>query len=471
VSAPPPGGRSAAAERDVASLLHPGTNIRRHEREGPTIVVRGDGARVYDEAGREYIEAVAGAWNVSLGFGEPELVRVACQQLETLPYYHAIAHKSTLPMIDLAAKLKELAPVPIARVFFTTSGSEANDTQIKLLWAYENVAGRPRKKKLISRRNAFHGVTVAAGSLTGLDVNQRGFDLPLDFVRFVRCPDHWRDAEPGETEREYSQRLADELEDLIVAEDPETVAGFIAEPVMGAGGVYPPPDGYFDAVQQVLDRHDVRLIADEVVTGFGRTGWMWGSEAVGMRPHTISCAKALSSGYLPIGAVLIDEPMYDALRELTDAVGKLGHGFTYGGHPAAAAVALKTIELVERRGLVERTARMGERLAARLDEIRDRPVVGHVRQAGLMAGVELSPDTSGRTRFAPEAHVGEVCQRRCLERGLIVRAIGDVIALCPPLAIGEEEIDLMVARLSDALDDTAARVRREPPGRLTRAVH
>lgn len=439
----------STVERDIEHVLHPWTDLALHARTGPKVIVRGDGVHVYDEDGAEYIEGISGLWCTSLGFGERELVDAATEQMLRLPFYHDAMNKTAPPLVDLAEKLKAIAPGPFSKAFFVNSGSEANDTQLKLLWLYNNARGLPEKKKVISRVGAYHGSTLAATSLSGIAANHRAFDLPLPQMRYVTCPSHWRCAEPGETEDAFSARLASELDELIVREGPETVAAFIAEPVMVAGGVLTPPHGYFDRVQDVLARHDVRFIVDEVVCGFGRTGAMWGSQTYDIRAHSLSSAKALSSGYLPIAAVLIDDAMFDVLLEESRAFGALAHGFTYGGHPTPAAVALRTIELLEERDVLGHVEAVAPSFQARLERLRSHPVVGDVRGVGLLGAVELAHEH--RDAGAPGA-AGARCAARCHELGLIVRPLGDTIGICPPLIISRAEIDELFDRLERGLD-------------------
>ncbi|HYN37733.1 MAG TPA: aminotransferase, partial [Rhodospirillales bacterium] len=339
-------------QRDVAALAHPYTNLSAHRHSGPLVITRGEGVRVYDEAGREYIEGLAGLWCTALGFSEPRLVEAAAKAMHRLPFYHSFGGKAPAPTIELAERLIGLAPAPMSKVLFANSGSEANDTAIKLVWYYNNALGRPEKKKIISRRRAYHGVTVASASLTGLPANHRDFDLPIDRILHTDCPHWWRYALDGESEAAFATRMADELERMIVREGPDTIAAMFAEPVMGAGGVIVPPATYFEKIQQVLRRYDVLLIADEVICGFGRTGNRWGSETFGLRPDMITCAKALSSGYIPISALLIAEPIWQAMLAESDKIGVFGHGYTYSGHPVAAEVALETLRLYDERDII-----------------------------------------------------------------------------------------------------------------------
>ena len=295
---------NSLARRDVASVLHPYTNLRQHQKQGPRIITRGRGINVYDDDGNEYIEGLAGLWCASLGFSEPRLVEAAQRQMAVLPYYHVFTHKSHEPSIELSERLLKLLPVPMSKVFLNSSGSEANDTAIKIIWYYNNALGRPKKKKIISRLRAYHGVTVAAASLTGMPNNHRDFDLPIANFLHVGCPHHYRFAQAGESEEEFAARLAAELDELIVKEGSDTVAAFFAEPVMGAGGVLVPPNSYFEKIQQVLRKHDILLVVDEVICGFGRVGTMFAMETYGIKPDIVTLGKQMSSGYLPISRPL-----------------------------------------------------------------------------------------------------------------------------------------------------------------------
>ena len=339
---------SNLAARDIETLVHPYINLASFRESGPLIIERAHGIHVYDTEGKAYIEGMAGLWCTALGYGNEELVEVAAEQMRKLSFAHLFTGRSHDPAIELAEKLKEIAPVAISKVFFCNSGSEANDTQVKLVWYLNNALGRPQKKKIISRVKAYHGVTVVAASLTGLPANHRDFDLPLPGFLHAGCPHRYRFAHEGETEEEFATRLAVELDALIVKEDPDTVAAFIAEPVMGAGGVIVPPQGYFEKIMAVCARHDVFMISDEVICGFGRLGTAFGCQKLNFVPQSISIAKALSSAYLPIAGVMIPEVMYQALLAESKKIGVFGHGFTYGGHPVSAAVALKAIEIYER---------------------------------------------------------------------------------------------------------------------------
>jgi len=447
---------SNLAVRDIETVAHPYTNLATLRDSGPLVIERGRGVFVYDSNGKAYIEGMAGLWCTALGYGNEELADTAAAQMKKLPFSHLYNGKSHDPAIELAERLKEMAPVPISKVFFCNSGSEANDTQIKLVWYMNNALGRPRKKKIVSRLKAYHGVTIAAASLTGLPANHRDFDLPIAGILHAGCPHHYRFAREGESEENFATRLAAEFEALIVEEGPDTVAAFIAEPVMGAGGVIVPPKGYFPKIQAVLRKHDVLLLADEVICGFGRTGNWFGSQTVGLEPDLMSVAKALSSGYYPISAVLISDRIYQAVADNSAKLGNFAHGFTQSGNPVGAAVAREAIRIYQERDIVGRVRRVGPRLQDGLRALKSRALVGDVRGVGLMAGVELVADRETKRPFDPKHKVPAYLERRALEHGLVVRALADTIACTPPLIIEEAEIDELLARLGRAFDDTEA---------------
>jgi 4-aminobutyrate---pyruvate transaminase len=453
---------SNLAVRDIETIAHPYTNLATLRDGGPLILERGKGVFVYDTEGKAYIEGMAGLWCTALGYGNEELAEAAAAQLRKLPFAHLFTAKGHDPAIELAEKLKEIAPVPTSKVFFCNSGSEANDTQIKLVWYMNNALGRPRKKKIISRQKAYHGVTIAAASLTGLPNNHRDFDLPIAGILHAGCPHHYRFAHAGEGEAEFGKRLAAELDALIVAEGPDTVAAFIAEPVMGAGGVIVPPGSYFPAVTEVCRKHDVYMISDEVICGFGRLGTMFGCSALGFSPDSISVAKALTSAYVPMSALTVPEAMYQAMLDESRKIGTFGHGFTYSGHPVAAAVALKTLEIYARERIAEQAARKAPQFLARLTALGEHPLVGEARGLGLVGAIELVADKAAKRSFEAKAGVGPRAVRFAEEEGLIVRFIaGDVISICPPIIIAPDEIDALFDRLGRALDRTLDWAKRE----------
>jgi 4-aminobutyrate--pyruvate transaminase len=453
---------SNAQMRDVESVLHPYTNLVKVKETGTTIFERGEGVRLYDGSGKDYIEAMAGLWCTALGWGEPALAEVAAEQMRKLAFGHLFAGKSHEPGIALAEKLKEVAPFPVGKVFFANSGSEANDTQVKLYWYANNARGLTKKKKIISRMKAYHGVTIASASLTGLPANHRSFDLPLDFAKFTDCPHYYRNAEPGESEEDFSARMAANLETLIETEGADTIAAMIAEPLMGAGGVILPPKGYFRAVMKVLSRHGIPLIDDEVITGFGRTGNWFGCQTYGFQPETMTIAKALSSAYLPISAVLLSPAMCDAIEAESGKIGTFGHGFTYSGHPVSAAVALKTIEIYQERDIMGHAKAMSPHFQKKLFALLDHPLVGEVQGIGLIGGLELVADKKTKKSFEAARAVAATVGNFAQDEGLIVRPLmGDRIAVCPPLVIKEAEIDELFARFTKALDKGLAWVKAE----------
>jgi len=453
---------SNTARRDIEALIHPYTNLAAFRETGPLVIERGEGIYVYDTSGKDYIEGMAGLWCTSLGFGEPELIDAATEQMKQLPYYHQFSGKSQEPGIELAERLKDMAPVPISKVLFSCSGSEANDAQMKLVWYYHNAIGKPEKKKIISRIKAYHGVTIASGSLTGLPANHKDFDLPIDRIVHTDCPHHYRFAEEGETEEEFATRLAQSLDDLIQKEGPDTVAAFIAEPVMGAGGVIFPPESYFPKIQAVLEKYDILTISDEVICGFGRTGKMFGAETFDYKPNSMSVAKALSSAYLPISAAMIPEFVYEAMLEESKKIGTFGHGFTYGCHPVSAAVANKTLEIYEKRNILGHVNEVSPRFAKRLEAIAEHPLVGETQSEGLLGVMELVADKPTKKSFDPKSAVAIQCMKFAEQNGLIIRALmGDRIAFCPPLIIEATQIDDLFDRIEKALDETASWVKKE----------
>jgi 4-aminobutyrate--pyruvate transaminase len=448
-----------SAGRDIASTIHPYTNLKTHQSDGPLVITEGHGVFVRDEDGKEYLEGLAGLWCASLGFSEKRLADAAYKQLLKLPYYHTFASKAHDTGIELAEKLLSIAPVSMSKVFFVNSGSEANDTVVKLVWYYNNALGRPKKKKILARIKGYHGVTVASASLTGLPNNHRDFDLPISNILHIDCPHWYRFAAPSESEEAFSTRLAESLEQRILAEGPDTVAALIGEPVMGAGGVVIPPATYWEKIQAVLRKYDVLLISDEVICGFMRTGNMWGAQTFGMQPDMLTCAKALSAAYLPIAAVMVSEKIYSALVSESEKIGVFAHGFTYSGHPVASAVALETLKIYEERDLLSHVRKVAPRMQDGLRRFEDHPIVGEVRGIGLMGGIELVADKATKAPFDPKINVAGFLGRRCQHHGLILRPIGDTVAFCPPLIIQENEIDLMLERFGLALDDTLAMVR------------
>ena len=441
--------------RDIAYHLHSYTNAVAHQEQGPMVMERGEGIHVYDNQGKRYIEALAGLWSVAVGFGEERLVNVAAEQMRRLPYYHNFAHRSHEPAIDLSEKLIQLAPVPMSKVFYTNSGSEANDTVVKFLWYRANAMGQPQRKKIISRLRGYHGVTVASASLTGLPNNHRSFDLPIEGILHTTCPHYWKEGRDGESEEDFATRCADDLEAMIQAEGPDTIAAFIGEPVMGAGGVVVPPATYWEKIQKVLKKHDILLIADEVINGFGRTGTMWGSETMGMEPDIMVLSKQITSSYFPLSAVLMNERVVAPVMEESGRIGVLGHGVTGAAHPVGAAVAMENIRIIEEKGLVANAAARGERLRAGLDRLAGQfEIVGESRGIGLIAALELDPrKVSGEP---PAGTLGTAFYKTLMTHGVIARNAYDALAFCPPMIIDDAGVDGILTGVEAALKEVSA---------------
>ena len=428
-------------EADLAHFFHPQTNLAAHAGTGPHIIVSGEGVFLWDEGGSRYLDGMAGLWCVGLGYSEPRLVEAARRQMERLPYLQSFAGRAHEPGIRLAERLAGLAPEGLTRVFFACSGSEANETAIKFAWYLWNARGEPKRKRILARKRAYHGVTQASASLTGLPMLHAGFDLPFPFAHHLTAPHYVQQGWPHESEEEFALRLARELEETIGELGAETIAAFIAEPVIGAGGVILPPRGYFDAIQPILKHHGILLIADEVITGFGRLGTLWGSEAKGMAPDILTCAKMLTSGYQPLSAVLLKESLYQEIAAESGVRGGFGHGFTWSAHPVAAAVALEVLDIYEERDVLGHVRRVAPRFQRRLAQLGQNPRVREARGEGLLGGVEMR-DGADAIRLQVAAQ----------QEGLFVRAVGgDTVALCPPLVIREEEVDDMFDRLSASL--------------------
>ena len=445
---------NSLANRDIENFLHPYTNLATHQETGPLVITKGDGVYVYDEAGNKYIEGLAGLWCTALGFDNKRLVEAATKAMEQLPFYHSFGSKSHPTAIDLAERLIELAPVPMSKVFFANSGSEANDTAMKIIWYINNARGKTEKKKIIAREKAYHGVTLMTASLTGLSNNHRDFDLPLDRVLHTDCPHHYHFGEDGESEEEFATRCAENLRKLILDEGPETIAAFFAEPVMGAGGVIPPPATYFEKIQPVLQEYDILFVVDEVICGFGRTGNMFGTETYDLKPDMITVAKALSSGYLPISALMVSDEIFQLMVTESEKIGIFGHGFTYGGHPVPCAVALETLKIYEEMDLVSHVQLVTPTLQDGLAKLADHPLVGEARGVGLLGALEVVKNKETREIFEVSDGIGAHLANRAQANGLISRAMGDTLAFAPPLIIDNYQINEILAVVEQSLDET-----------------
>ncbi len=445
--------------RDIASIVHPQTNLQKHLQTGPTIIEKAQGIYVYDDEGNKFLEGAAGLWSASLGFGVERLAKVAYEQMRSLGFYQIYRSHSHGPAIELAERLLQIAPVPMSKVLFQCSGSEANDTAIKLVWYYWHAMGKPEKRKIIARTQSYHGSTCATVSLTGKpDMHA---DMGLPFAQFLHTdfPHYYRFHEDGESEEQFSQRMADSLETLILAEGPDTVAAFWAEPVMGAGGAVVPPKGYFEKVQAILKKYDILFVADEVICGFGRTGNMWGSQTYNLKPDMISSAKALSASLAPISALLINERVFQAMVSESNKLGSFAHGYTYAGHPVMAAVALETLKIYEEMDIVGHVRSVEPTFLEAIGGLTSHPLVGDFCGTGLIGGIEIVADKATRRAHDPSLQVLNKIDAHARRNGLILRYIGNRIAFSPPMIITEAEVIEMRDKLLAALNSTLAEIR------------
>lgn len=444
---------NSLAAIDRSHIVHPYANLRANEQGQPLIVTRGEGVFVVDDQGRRYIEGVAALWYASLGFSENRLAEAAYRQMRQLPCYHAFGNKISDVTVELTQRLIAIAPPGLNHVFYSSSGSEANDTAMKIVRYYSNALGRPQKKKIISRQFAYHGTTLATSSLTGVPRNHFDFDVPAPDVLHADFPGAYRGAQPGESEEEFASRLASNLEALILREGADNIAAFWAEPVMGVGGVIIPPRSYFDKIQPLLKKYDILFVVDEVISGFGRLGDMFGSTTFGLEPDMVVVAKALTSGYLPMSALLMNDRVYNTIADNSVRHGVLGHGYTYTAHPAPAAVALETLKIYEELDIVSRVRALAPRFKKGMQDTLASSIVGEARAIGLIGGLELVADKTTKAKFPPEVGVAKLVETKCLDHGLILRALGDVLAISPPLIISEGELDSLFDRLRRGLAD------------------
>ncbi|MBI3743434.1 MAG: aminotransferase class III-fold pyridoxal phosphate-dependent enzyme, partial [Chloroflexi bacterium] len=412
---------------DRETMFHPNTSIADHLKKGPHIIAQAHGVRIKDRQGRDLIDCCAGLWCVNIGYGRKEMAEAAKKAIENLAYYHIFAGTSNEPIIRLAERVLGLfhdkAGAPhLSKVFFGSGGSDANDTNFKLVRYYNNLRGKPEKKKIISRLGAYHGLTLAAGSLTGIPVFHKAFDLPLPGVLHTSCPHHFRFAKAGESEEAFTDRMIAEVEALIAKEGAETVAAFIAEPIMGTAGVLIPPKGYFEKLQRLLDKHDILFIADEVITGFGRTGHWFATGGMKLKPDIVTLAKGITSAYFPVSASVISEKIWGVLKAASPEFGPVMHGFTYSGHPVGGALGLTNIDILEREGLVQQAAEVGAHLLKLLTErVGAHPHVGEVRGSGQMLAVEFVADKASRRFFDPKAAAHRLVAAKALEFGVLAR--------------------------------------------------
>ena len=437
--------------REAESFFHTFTDLISLREDGPVVIERGEGPYVFDTAGQRYFEGNSGLWNMTLGFSEGRLADAARKQYEEFPGYHTFFGRNSKPTVALAERMLALAPLPMSRVFFTNSGSEANESIVKLLWLIWAAEGQPNRRKFLTRRNAYHGATVMASALTGKDY-VRAFGLPGPEIVTLECPHAWRHARDGESAEEFSDRLARSLETTILEEGPESIAGMFAEPVMGAGGVIVPPQGYFERMQAVLRRYGIPLVGDEVICGFGRTGQLWGAQAVGASPDIVVASKSMSAGYFPMGAVMLSA---DIDRRASAAAAKweeFPHGFTTGGHPVGCAVSLEAIRLITEGGIMDNVRAVGARFQRGLQALSDHPIVGEARGLGLMGALELVADKRSKQPFPGSVRVGERVAKAARDGGFIIRPLGSSVVLAPPFISTAEQIDALLEQLKIILD-------------------
>jgi len=442
-----PNSWEARAERH---LLYGFTDLPSIAERGTVVITHGVGPYVIDTNGKRYLDSNSGLWNMIAGFDHKGLAQAAKDQYDRFPGYHAFFGRMSDQTVALSEKLIEVSPFARGKVFYTNSGSEANDTMVKMLWFMNRSRGRPQARKILTRVNGYHGVTVVSASMTGKPYNEV-FGLPLDGFIHLSCPHFWRNGADGETETQFTARMAQELEDTIAREGADTIAGFFAEPVMGAGGVIPPSKGYFQAIQPILKKHGIPLISDEVICGFGRTGEVWGCETYGFMPDAIISSKALTAGYFPMGAVILGPELSDALQDEIDKIEEFPHGFTASGHPVGCAVALKAIDVVMNEGLLDMVRAGAPRMEAGLARIAEHANIGELRGIGYMWALEAVRDKSTKTPFEGHLSVSERIANTCTDHGLICRPLGQSVVLCPPFTLTDPQMDEMFDKLDAAL--------------------
>ena len=451
-----------SAEQENKYFINPYTNLKDIRKYGSLIIEKGRGIYVYDENNNKYIEGLAGLWCVALGFNNKRLIKAANKQFKQLPYYHSFTGKVPLTTLQLSEELVKISPKSLTKVLYANSGSESNDTAIKMAWYYQNALGKTKKKKIISRYRGYHGVTIMSGSLTGMEYAHKGFDMPRDFVLHTDSPHYYKDALNQESSNRFVNRLLKNLEDLIIKEGSENIAAMILEPIQGAGGVIIPPDNYLKGVQKLLKKNDILLIVDEVICGFGRTGNMFGCDTFQIKPDMMVIAKGLSSGYVPISALLINEEIYETISDFSSINNVFGHGYTYSGHPVAAAVALETIKIFKDENIIGHVKEISEKFNTKMEQLNVHSIVGNARSIGLIGAIELVKNKNNKTYFDPKIGIGSRIVKNAQKNGLIVRALqGDIVALCPPLIINSKEVDILFNKFNKSIKDTEVELNTE----------
>ena len=451
-----------SAEQEKKYFINPYTNLKDIRKYGSLIIEKGRGIYVYDENNNKYIEGLAGLWCVALGFNNKRLIKAANKQLNLLPNYHSFTGKVPLTTLKLSEELVKISPKSLTKVLYANSGSESNDTAIKMAWYYQNALGRTKKKKIISRYRGYHGVTIMSGSLTGMDYAHKGFDMPRDFVVHTDSPHYYKDSLSQESSREFVNRLLKNLENLIIKEGADNIAAMILEPIQGAGGVIIPPDNYLKGVQKLLKKNAILLIVDEVICGFGRTGNMFGCDTFQIKPDMMVIAKGLSSGYVPISALLINEEIYETISDFSSINNVFGHGYTYSGHPVAAAVALETIKIFKDENIIGHVKEISEKFNTKIEQLNVHSIVGNARSIGLIGAIELVQNKKNKTYFDPKIGIGSRIVKNAQKNGLIVRALqGDIVALCPPLIINIKEVDILFNKFNKSIKDTEVELNTE----------
>ena len=451
-----------SAEQEKKYFINPYTNLKDIRKYGSLIIEKGRGIYVYDENNNKYIEGLAGLWCVALGFNNKRLIKAANKQLNLLPNYHSFTGKVPLTTLKLSEELVKISPKSLTKVLYANSGSESNDTAIKMAWYYQNALGRTKKKKIISRYRGYHGVTIMSGSLTGMEYAHKGFDMPRDFVVHTDSPHYYKDSLSQESSREFVNRLLKNLENLIIKEGADNIAAMILEPIQGAGGVIIPPDNYLKGVQKLLKKNAILLIVDEVICGFGRTGNMFGCDTFQIKPDMMVIAKGLSSGYVPISALLINEEIYETISDFSSINNVFGHGYTYSGHPVAAAVALETIKIFKDENIIGHVKEISEKFNTKIEQLNVHSIIGNARSIGLIGAIELVQNKKNKTYFDPKIGIGSRIVKNAQNNGLIVRALqGDIVALCPPLIINNKEVDILFNKFNKSIKDTEVELNTE----------